>query len=127
MPAKADCQAELTTAMTGKNVKFETARAVVDPSSFALLDSIADVLTKCAAYRVEVAGHTDPRGDAVYNKDLSQRRSQAVVDYLVAKGVAIGRLTAQGYGEKRLLDAGNTPAALARNRRTEFNLQETGQ
>ena len=72
--------------------------------------------------RFEVSGHTDDRGTADYNKDLSQRRAKAVVDYLIKKGIAAGRLVSAGYGFERPLADNKTSAGRAQNRRTEFRL-----
>lgn len=76
---------------------------------------------------VEIASHTDSRAAADYNQDLSQRRAQSVVDYLVSKGIQRSRLIAKGYGESRLVnkcsDGVNcTEAQHQQNRRTEFRV-----
>ncbi len=88
---------------------------------------IYDVMKQKPNISVEIASHTDSRGDAASNQDLSQRRAQAVVDYLVARGIQRSRLVAKGYGETRLVnkcsDGVNcTDAQHQRNRRTEFRI-----
>jgi outer membrane protein OmpA-like peptidoglycan-associated protein len=72
-----------------------------------------------AGSRFEVAGHTDSQGNRAYNIDLSRRRAQAVVDFLVAQGADGSRLVASGYGFDRPL-RGTSPSAPA-NRRVEFS------
>ena len=64
-----------------------------------------------------VEGHTDSEGDADYNLQLSERRAQAVADYLEAKGVAVGRLTAKGIGESQPMADNDTAEGRAQNRR----------
>ena len=72
-------------------------------------------------YGVFVDGHTDQTGADAYNRDLSERRANAVVAYLVRKGVAIERLTPRGFGETRPLDA---DGAGPENRRVESSLSQ---
>jgi outer membrane protein OmpA-like peptidoglycan-associated protein len=121
-PAADDCQEAFKRTIEGRSINFVTARAEIAADSHPLLDELAAVAQRCQAFVTTVEGHTDPRGSAEYNKDLSQRRAQAVVDYLVGKGVARESLVAMGYGEERLIDTSDTPEGLARNRRTEFTV-----
>jgi len=74
---------------------------------------------------VEIASHTDSRGGKTANQALSERRAQAVVNYLIAKGINNSRLVANGYGENKLLNrcadgVSCTERQHADNRRTEF-------
>jgi OOP family OmpA-OmpF porin len=75
---------------------------------------------------VEVGGHTDSQGDEFANQNLSERRAQAVADYLVVNGVPATQLTVLGYGETKPIDARENAAADAKNRRIEFKISETG-
>jgi OmpA-OmpF porin, OOP family len=102
-------------------IYFEIAKAEIMKTSFAELDDVAAAIVadKHLAL-VEVGVHTDERGDDKWNLELSQRRADAIVAYLVGKGVDAKRLRATGYGETRPLDKHHTPAAWARNRRTEL-------
>ena len=77
--------------------------------------------------RIELNSHTDARGSASANQDLSQRRAQSVVDYLVSKGISKNRLVANGFGETKLKNGcadGSecTEDQHAQNRRTEFRV-----
>lgn len=56
---------------------------------------------------VELGSHTDSRGTAEYNQDLSRKRAKSVVDYLISKGVHENRIHAKGYGESRLINHGD--------------------
>jgi outer membrane protein OmpA-like peptidoglycan-associated protein len=81
-------------------------------------------LTQAPHASIEIGGHTDAFGAADYNKDLSQRRAEAVKDYLTSHGVT-HELTAVGYGATKPLAAGLSRAALQRNRRIELHVLET--
>lgn len=121
-PDAADCEEAFQRTIEGRSISFTSGGAAIAAESHPLLDELAAVALRCAAYVITVEGHTDPRGDAASNKALSQRRAQAVVDYLVSKGAPADALSAQGFGEERLLDESGTPEGLARNRRTEFKV-----
>ena len=73
---------------------------------------------------LKVAGHTCSRGTDAYNQQLSQRRAQAVADYLAKQGVAPGRIRPVGYGESRPLVENSSEANRKLNRRVEFELVE---
>lgn len=66
------------------------------------LDELAQTLEQNPQIRIQLSSHTDCRGTNVYNENLSQKRAQSVVDYLISKGISADRLTAVGYGETRL-------------------------
>ena len=69
-------------------------------------------------------GHADRTGTEAYNLDLSKRRANSVADYLRAQGVGANQIRTRAFGESRPLNAGETPAQRARNRRVEINLIE---
>ncbi len=90
-------------------------------------EKILRLMTEKKRIRVEISSHTDSRDSDKYNMDLSQRRAQSVVDYLVSKGIARKRLIATGYGETRLKEpcpngSNCTEEQHAKNRRTEFRV-----
>lgn len=101
-------------------IQFATGTADLATASRATLDRIAAILVANAAVKAEVRGHTDSQGDAQKNLELSQQRAQAVVDYLVQKGIQTARLTAKGLGETVPVADNNTEAGRAQNRRVEF-------
>lgn len=82
-----------------------------------LLDAHALYLTAKPSSKVLVEGYTDPRGTPEYNIALGQRRADAVVNYLTAKGVQGAQLSTVSYGEERPAVAGNTEADYAKDRR----------
>lgn len=103
-----------------RDVTFETGRSVLRPASFAALDQVAASLVANPTIRIEVAGHTDAVGSDESNLRLSQQRADAVRAYLIEKGVAADRMTAQGYGETRPVASNATAEGRAQNRRVEL-------
>ncbi len=104
-------------------VFFSSNAALIEQRSYKLLDSVASILVKHPEIeKVRVEGHTDNRGDATYNQDLSQRRAEAVAAYLVKKGVAKERVEAKGFGPSQPLADNNTKEGRAKNRRVEFKI-----
>ncbi|WP_063833143.1 OmpA family protein [Aureispira sp. CCB-QB1] len=101
------------------DVHFETNKATLLPPSFASLDELAEVLLLKKDLYVEIAGHTDNVGDSSSNLLLSQKRADAVVKYLIQKGVPANQLTAKGYGESNPIADNNTQEGRRENRRTE--------
>ena len=117
-----DCQVEMARVLVSEQIRFQLASAELAPDSAPLLVRLHGLARRCPQARLQVDGHTDAQGDAAANLRLSQRRAQAVVDALVRQGVSVKRLQAQGHGEGKLLDPGDTPEAHERNRRIEFHL-----
>lgn len=101
---------------------FETNKAKIMPKSFPLLTEIAKVLNDNPDIMlVEVAGHTDNKGDDAANQKLSDDRAASVLKWLVNEGkVDASRLVSKGYGETRPIDTNDTDAGRANNRRVEF-------
>lgn len=108
------------------NVYFETASDRIDLTrSEPILNDVATVLLKNPwILKLEVQGHTDDRGSAEYNLDLSTRRAAAVLEYLVEKGVGRDRLVSEGYGEAKPRQLNRTAEGRASNRRVEFVILE---
>lgn len=110
----------LKKAMQG--IQFENGKATIKKSSNKLLDQIAKTFIDNPTYRIEVQGHTDNVGNYKFNVDLSERRAQAVRDYLIKKGVPATSLTAHGYGPDKPIADNKTKAGRAQNRRVEFDI-----
>lgn len=105
-------------------VFFQTNKAIIQSKSYGLLDNIAQVIGNHGELTlIQVEGHTDDVGTEEYNKNLSQKRAEAVVEYLVGKGVERSRLRAVGFGEEQPIEPNNSAANRATNRRVEFNLK----
>ena len=103
-----------------RGVKFETARWDIKAMSYRYLDEVATILKNNLGLKVEIQGHTDNRGSAKYNQKLSDRRANAVMGYLVGRGISPNRLTASGYGFSKPATSNDTPAGRAQNRRVEL-------
>ena len=127
-PANQGCKDKQLVVITGdkldilETVFFKTNKAVIEKRSYNLLDNVAAVLASHSTIRVEVEGHTDDVGNDAYNKKLSQRRAEAVVAYLVRKGVDASRLQARGYGEEKPVADNKTKVGRATNRRVLFTI-----
>jgi outer membrane protein OmpA-like peptidoglycan-associated protein len=106
-------------------IHFEYNKAVIKEESFPILDAVGFTIEhNPALLRVEVQGHTDERGSDAYNLELSQRRADAVVDYLEAYGIARKRLVGRGYGETEPIDDAHNEQAWANNRRVQFIIRK---
>ena len=105
---------------TFNEINFEVSKADIKPSSYGILDEIAAALGANPQLKVVVEGHTDSSGAHAFNMDLSKRRAQAVVDYLVGKGVSPSRLSAKGYGPDRPIADNATKLGRSKNRRVQF-------
>src|SRR5580698_4215104 len=102
-------------------VLFPSGEASLLPGAMVKLNEVADALTKSnPESRILVEGHTDSQGKIDFNQDLSLRRGQAVRDYLVSRGMASDRITAQGLGSSRPIASNSNPEGRANNRRVEI-------
>jgi len=107
-------------------VKFAVNSDRLLPASEPVLTSVMEVL---AAHKeitkLEVRGHTDSRGGAANNLNLSKRRAASVLKWLTAHGIAADRLTSNGFGQTRPIDTNDTEEGRKNNRRVEFRITAT--
>lgn len=103
-----------------RGINFNTGRATITSSSNAILDEVVAVMQEYPALTVRVEGHTDSQGNDEKNRLLSQSRADAVVAYLVEKGVSGSRLSSIGFGEAAPIADNNTREGRAQNRRVQF-------
>jgi outer membrane protein OmpA-like peptidoglycan-associated protein len=106
----------------GNHLKFEFDKAELRPEDRELLSRIAGILMTASDTTVSVNGHTDDVGTDAYNQALSERRAQAVRDYLVKAGLPAEILSVTGHGKARPLVPGTSDAARAKNRRVELGI-----
>lgn len=115
----AEMPAQVGQAMVLRNVTFASGTNRLTAASRPILDQIATAILATPNSRWEIGGHTDSRGSVAVNNRLSQRRAQAVVDYLITKGVSRDALVAVGYGPRNPIAPNTTLAGRAQNRRVE--------
>ncbi|MFT5680928.1 MAG: outer membrane protein OmpA-like peptidoglycan-associated protein [Myxococcota bacterium] len=109
----------------GGKIYFETAKDVIKEESHALLEDVAAIMMEFPEIRqVRIEGHTDNRGNAGYNQQLSDDRSASVTRFLIDRGVDPERLNSIGYGESKPVDGRNSERAWAMNRRVDFFIEE---
>ncbi|MCX6237217.1 MAG: OmpA family protein, partial [Bacteroidia bacterium] len=106
------------------NIFFETDSSSLKPESLGQLKEIVDFMTKNPGLIIEIGGHTDCLGSENYNLALSAKRADAVVQYLISKGVSSARLRSKGYGFSVPVADNSTEEGRALNRRTEFKIIE---
>lgn len=83
------------------NIFYDFGKWDLRPESMVALDKLVEVLNDNPNITIELGSHTDSRDTEAYNLQLSQKRAQSVIDYLISKGIAADRLTAKGYGESQ--------------------------
>jgi outer membrane protein OmpA-like peptidoglycan-associated protein len=108
-----------------EKIFFEFDQAAIKSESNELLMALArTMLAHPEVKAVEIAGHTDAKGSARYNRELAQSRAEAVRDFLVSQGVSAAMLTPKGYGKDQPLMEGTSDEAHAASRRVEFLVTE---
>ena len=109
------------------NILYDYDKADIRPDAEPDLQSVVDLMKKYPDMKIELSSHTDSRGNDAYNEDLSQRRANSAVAWIVAKGIAADRIVAKGYGEKQLQNKCTNGVECTEeehqlNRRTEFKI-----
>ncbi|SDW37346.1 OmpA family protein [Marinobacter mobilis] len=105
-----------------RGVTFEFNSNRLTANARDILNRAADALNGQTDLKVELAGHTDNVGSESYNQQLSQKRADAVREYLIEMGVNAGQMSAVGYGESQPIRSNDTEEGRERNRRVEFNV-----
>ncbi len=105
-----------------KNIFFDYNKYDLRPQSKIELENIYSILTAYPSMVIEISGHTDSFGSDAYNQTLSEKRAQAVVDYLINKGIDKNRLVAKGFGKTKNIATNETEEGRQLNRRTEFKI-----
>ncbi len=114
------CQQLFSELLAKGKVRFESGRATIDPDSAGLLDRLIEIAMRCPTANIEIAGHTDADGEEAVKQTLSEKRAQAVADYLVKAGLPANRFTAMGYGSSQPVASNDTDEGKAQNRRIDF-------
>jgi len=117
------CRDLLQDVLQRGRIEFVASKSDITGDSFGLLDRVAATIARCPEAKIEVAAHTDSAGSTARNRDLTQSRAEAIVDYLVDAGVKRERLTAVGYGESKPVADNGSADGKAANRRVEFTVE----
>lgn len=120
VPKKKEIKVEVGKAIVLEGIVFKTGSAVIEPASEEILEQAFNTLDQNRDITVEIRGYTDNVGSRAFNMRLSQRRADAVKEWLVKKGIAASRITAKGYGPDNPIGDNKTAEGRARNRRIEF-------
>ncbi|SMG47984.1 Outer membrane protein OmpA [Marivirga sericea] len=116
-------KAEVGTKMVLKNIFFDSGSSDLRTESLGELQVIKNLLMNSPGLRVQINGHTDNVGNSVYNKLLSKKRAQSVIDFLIANGIKADRLEAKGFGEEKpLVSNDDEIGGREINRRTEIEI-----
>ncbi|HEX8039607.1 MAG TPA: OmpA family protein, partial [Chryseosolibacter sp.] len=115
-----------------ENIYYELDKADIRPDAARELDKLVQILIDNPEIKIELSSHTDSIATVEYNMDLSQRRAESAVNYLIEHGISPDRLVAKGYGELHPIarntnpDGTDNPEGRQKNRRTEFKILEIG-
>lgn len=111
---------EMVMSLDVTDVLFEFDKAVIKSEFVPELDGWVEYFQSNTAEKAVIYGHTDNIGTPAYNQQLSEKRAQAVVNYMVKKGVDVNRLTAKGVGANEPIAANETAEGRKKNRRVEL-------
>jgi outer membrane protein OmpA-like peptidoglycan-associated protein len=108
-------------------ISFDTNQAILRPDMRPALDQVAQTLASYQSTFIDVTGHTDSTGSDAINQPLSERRANAVADYLQYQGVQRVRMATRGYGAQFPVASNDTDSGRALNRRVEIRLSPVTQ
>lgn len=121
---------ELNKVFVLENIYYDLDSANIRSDAARELDKLVQILVDNPEIRIELSSHTDSIASVEYNLNLSQRRAQSAVNYMIQRGISPDRMVAKGYGELRPIarntnpDGTDNPEGRQRNRRTEFKILE---
>ena len=122
--APEQCSGEFSRLFLSDAIRFVGSSHDLTDEQAGYLDSLAGLMSICPDTKLSINGHTDRRGNQTFNQKLSEDRASAVRDALIDRGIAEGRLAAQGYAGERPVLPANTPEAYALNRRVDFGVTQ---
>lgn len=104
------------------HVYFDTGKSTLKTQSFKALADLVEVLKLKSTMVIEIQGHTDNVGDETENLNLSQARAEAVMNYLISKGINQSRIMAKGYGATMPIADNASDVGKSKNRRTSLKV-----
>lgn len=112
-----------------ENIYYDVNKAEIRDDAAIELNKLVKILVDNPEIKIELSSHTDSRGSDLYNMNLSQRRADSAVAYIISKGIDSNRITAKGYGETKLVNQCSNGVKCSldehqKNRRTEFSVTE---
>ncbi len=108
-----------------ENIYYDFDSANIRADAAVELDRLVTILEDNPPIKIELSSHTDARGEAAYNQELSKRRAESAVAYIISQGIDPSRIKARGYGESQLIiEDAQTEEEHETNRRTEFKVTE---
>lgn len=114
------------------NIYYNYNKWDIRPDAAKELDKLVQILTDNPEIKIELSSHTDSVASHAYNMELSQKRAESAVEYIISRGISAERMVAKGYGEERPIARNTNPDGTDnsegrdRNRRTEFKILEIG-
>ena len=118
--AKIRCQGQFDKLLGNAQISFASGKAIIENTSFALLNRLTQTAQVCPDSLLDIAGHTDSQGSKQKNLTLSRERAQAVARWLTKSGIDKQRIKTIGYGSERPIADNSTELGRAKNRRIEF-------
>jgi OOP family OmpA-OmpF porin len=115
----------LVMTLDSKSIRFDFDKATIKPEYRDILNRIAGIMMTLKGYTIAVYGYTDDVGTQAYNLQLSQRRAEAVRDFLVQTGIPATILSTKGFGKSDPRVAGDSEQARAANRRVEIGIVDS--
>lgn len=118
-----EVKSEMNTQMNKlSDIQFDTDSHIITKESYKNLQKVVEVMMLEPEIQLLVKAHTDDRGTATHNQTLSEKRAQAVKEFLIAKGISKNRIECLGYGNTQPIDDNKSEEGRARNRRVEFEI-----
>jgi outer membrane protein OmpA-like peptidoglycan-associated protein len=105
-----------------KNVFYDSDKSTLRKESTTELNLLVKLLTEMPNMTIEISSHTDNKGGEKYNVELSEKRSESVVAFLISKGIEAKRLSSKGYGFSMPIGSNESELGRQLNRRTEFKI-----